>query len=95
MGGNTGSLALLPAPPLLTCWRSSGHPAPAGGPGGGGHFTHQVFEAGRRGPELVLLEAACQHQDRLLPAPSREERSAEMTDITRSNRRVTYPCLSW
>ena len=76
------SLALLPAPPpdLLAQFRT---PTPAGGSGGGGHFTHRGFEAGRRGPELISLESACHRPDRLLlvprlrpphyPAPRREE----------------------
>lgn len=64
-----GSLALLPAPPLPDLLAQFRTPTPAGGPGGGGHFTHQGFEAGRRGLELNLLESACHHPDRLLPVP--------------------------
>lgn len=56
-----GSLALLPAPPLPDLLAQFRTPTPAGGPGG--------FEAGRRGLELILLESACHHPDRLLPVP--------------------------
>ena len=76
------SLALLPAPPpdLLAQFRT---PTPAGEPGGGGHFTHRGFEAGRGDRSLshwslpaTVQTASCWfpgsgHHTTLLPAERR------------------------